>query len=249
MSRSLAGLRPISLPELIDRAELQRRIDHKYLLGTDVFDRWLAALGPTIRVLEIDGRRSFGYESIYFDTPDLLTFRQHRQGRRRRYKIRTRTYTDSSDCIFEIKLEGRRGETIKERRPHPITRRAELTPAARDHLAEVLIGQGLSVPADLAPVQQLCYDRSTLLLPDIPARITCDTGLSYRCEDGWVEGPDDHVIVEVKAASGRNAVVSGLAALGVRPVQISKYCVGTVLLTGASGNRWQPVIKRYFQTR
>ena len=244
---ALAAIEPLSLPELINQAELQHRIDHKYILSEDQLVRWIGTLGPDLQVLEIDHRRSFGYESIYFDTPDLLTFRQHRQGRRRRFKIRSRTYTDSGDCTFEVKLEGRRGVTIKDRRPHPIDRRAELTAPAWEQLADVLGNEGLPVPPTLAPVQRLFYRRSTLLLPDVPARITIDTGLSYRGRGGRAKGPDDHVVVEVKSESDRNRAVRSLTAMGLRPVQISKYCVGTALLTGASANRWHPVIKRYFR--
>lgn len=245
---SIDRLPSISLDDLIEQAELQHRVDHKYVVAKHLLARWLGTFDQSVRVLEIDGRRSFGYESIYFDTPDLLTFRQHRQGRRRRYKIRTRTYTESGDCVFEIKLEGSRGATIKERKPHPVVHRGELTGPAREQLSEVLGGQDLPVPARLAPVQRLCYRRSTLLVPGIPARITCDTELSYRAAEGQAKGPDDHVIVEVKSATGRNPAVSSLARWGLRPVEISKYCVGTALLTGASANRWYPVIKRYFQT-
>lgn len=245
---SIAELPSISLAELIEQAELQHRVDRKYVLAKDVFAHWLGMLGRNVRALEIDGRRSFGYESIYFDTPDLLTFRQHRQGRRRRYKIRTRTYIDSGDCTFEVKLEGHRGATIKERQPHPVERRAELTGSAMTQLAAVLGGHDLPVPAGLEPVQRLFYRRSTLFVPDVPARITCDVHLSYRSGEAQATGPDDQVIVEVKSATGRNHAVTSLTGLGVRPVQISKYCVGTALLTGANANRWHPVIKRYFRT-
>ena len=78
-------------------------------------------------MLEIDGRRSFGYESVYFDTPQLSTYRAHLQRRRQRFKARTRTYTDSGLCMFEVKLTGARGETVKQRVPYPTEHRAELT--------------------------------------------------------------------------------------------------------------------------
>ena len=58
-------------------------------------------------MLQIDRRRSFDYESVYFDTPDLSTYRAHVQRRRLRFKARTRTYTDSGLCMFEVKLTGR----------------------------------------------------------------------------------------------------------------------------------------------
>ena len=72
----------------------------------------------------MDGRRTFGYESVYFDTPELSTYRAHLQRRRQRFKARTRTYTDTGLCMFEVKLTGARGETVKQRVPHPERARA-----------------------------------------------------------------------------------------------------------------------------
>ncbi|QDP95969.1 VTC domain-containing protein [Microlunatus elymi] len=128
---AVADLPPITLAEVQATAELQQRIDRKYLLPVQRFDHWLHLLDGSVQVLQIAGRRTFGYESTYFDTADLLTFRQHRQGRRRRFKIRTRTYTDTDECVFEVKLEGRRDTTVKERMPYPVDFRDRLTDAAR----------------------------------------------------------------------------------------------------------------------
>ncbi len=116
----------------MELAELQTRVDRKYFVPADVFRRMIAELAGEMRVLDIDGKRTFGYESVYFDTPDLSTYRAHVQRRRLRFKARTRTYLDSGLCMFEVKLTGARGETVKERVPHPEQYRAELTEDALD---------------------------------------------------------------------------------------------------------------------
>jgi hypothetical protein len=67
----LADLPGIGLDELLLRAALQTRIDRKYVLDADRLPRLLAALDGIARVLDIDGRRWFGYLSTYFDTPGL----------------------------------------------------------------------------------------------------------------------------------------------------------------------------------
>ena len=95
-------------------------MDAKYV-SPAAFAAWLS--GSTHRVLEIDGRRVFGYRSTYFDTPDLRLFRDHVQRRRRRYKCRTREY-DSGVRMFEVKLKGARGRTVKYRMPRPAFRGA-----------------------------------------------------------------------------------------------------------------------------
>ncbi len=131
------ALAPVSLREVIDAADLQTRVDRKYLLTTAE----LAALGEHLghfRALEIAGRRRFGYESVYFDTPDLDLYRAHRQGRRRRFKVRIRTYLDSGESMLEVKTKGPRGETVKARTPHDPHRRHRLDSTARDFVAEVV---------------------------------------------------------------------------------------------------------------
>ena len=112
MAGSVASLPAASLAEITERAELQTRIDRKYLVPVDAVADLVSGLGR-FAVLEIDGLRGFRYESVYFDTPDLLTYRAHLQGRRRRFKVCTRAYLDSADCMFEVKLEGSRGSTVK----------------------------------------------------------------------------------------------------------------------------------------
>jgi hypothetical protein len=126
---AVAALPAASLAEVLERSALQARIDRKYLVPIERLAELAARLPATWAVLEIDGLRGFAYESVYFDTPDLLTYRQHLQGRRRRYKVRTRTYLDSGDCMFEVKLKGRRDETVKARLPYPVADRTCINPA------------------------------------------------------------------------------------------------------------------------
>lgn len=113
MDDVVRDLPPISLPQTQALVELQTRTDRKYLLEPGQYADLCHRLSTDHRCLDIEGRHTCGYESVYFDTEDLLLFRAHRQGRRRRYKVRTRTYLDSSETMLEVKLEGRRGATVK----------------------------------------------------------------------------------------------------------------------------------------
>ncbi|MBT8217984.1 MAG: molecular chaperone, partial [Acidimicrobiia bacterium] len=62
----------ISLAEVTAEAALLSRKDRKYLVPLDVARGLLGQDG--LRVLEIDGRRTFHYESVYFDTPDRVSY-------------------------------------------------------------------------------------------------------------------------------------------------------------------------------
>ena len=107
---------PIALDEL---DALQDRVDVKYVIGMDTFDR--ARRGAARRRTACSrstAGASFTYRTTYFDTPDLRVFRDHQQRRRRRYKARSREYVDSGARTFEVKLKGARGRTVKHRMPY-----------------------------------------------------------------------------------------------------------------------------------
>ena len=99
-------LAPTSLAELNDAAGLLTRVDRKYLVPLERAQELVGGLSSEARVLEIDGRRRFSYASTYFDTPGLEAFMLTARKRRRRFKVRTRTYLDSGLCFLEVKTRG-----------------------------------------------------------------------------------------------------------------------------------------------
>ncbi len=100
MSAGIAGnlrhLPAIGLEELNAAAALQTRVDRKYVIPALQARQLLAVFEADLRILEMDGKRTFDYDSVYFDTPQLDSYLLAARGRRRRFKIRTRTYVDSA---------------------------------------------------------------------------------------------------------------------------------------------------------
>lgn len=88
--------------------------------------------------MRIKERRLFNYESVYVDTPDLEMFTAHKQGRRRRDKIRTRTYADTGLCMFEAKFKGLRGATVKHGITYDLADRAIINAEAAAFLTKRL---------------------------------------------------------------------------------------------------------------
>lgn len=238
---SLPGL---SLAEVVAGSELMNRTDRKYLLRLPDFLAVADALGDGLLALDIEGRRSFAYSSAYFDTPDLAVFRAHRQERRRRFKIRTRTYADTADTYCELKLSGRREETIKRRHPHPTAAADVLTRESLAFLGRELGSAGHDVPGGLAAVLVTDYRRGTLVTADRRTRITCDTALVWSAGTRSRAASRDLVLLEVKSATERNPVAETLSRLRLRETSVSKYCAGVVALGLAPGNRWLPVLRR-----
>jgi hypothetical protein len=239
-----AGLNPIALDELLATAELQTRVDRKYIVPREMYSWLLEKLAPDTRVLEIDGRRSFRYESVYFDTPDLISYRGTAYGRRRRFKVRTRTYLDTCDCLLEIKTRSGRGETVKERQPYAIEDRRRLIPAGYDLIRDLVPP---STPVDqLRPSLITSYERTTLLDPS-GARVTCDVGLICATpDDAKTTAIGDAIILETKSSGHACHTDKVLWRAGIRPARISKYGTGLALMyPDLPANRWNRTLRTH----
>jgi VTC domain len=247
---AVAGLPAAGLAEVLERAALQARVDRKYLVPVERFAELISRLPDRYAVLEIGRLRGFAYESVYFDTPDLLTYRQHLQGRRRRYKVRTRAYLASGDCMFEVKLKGRRDQTVKARLPYPVADRARITPQAHAFLAAQLqAGYGQPVPR-LAARVRTAYRRTTLVDLKDGTRVTCDVNLVCSGGGKVATGLCRHVLVETKRQGPIGEADAALRGLGLRPIELSKYCVAVALLhPGIRANPWHRTLQRYFAGR
>jgi len=246
--RSLDG---IGLAELVQRAALQTRVDRKYLLSSAEADLVLAALAdrePDARVLEMDGDRTFGYESVYFDTPDLLSYRLAATARRRRFKLRTRSYLNSGDTYLELKTRGSRSATVKDRIPYELDQRAALTAAAREYADLGIAEIGIAEPAALTlrPTLRTSYRRTTIFQPSTSSRATIDTDLSWESDSGEVLARPGLVIIETKSGSSTSTADRVLWAHGVRPATVSKYGTGLAAMRGLPANKWNRVLRRYF---
>ena len=184
---STEHLAATTLAELNSAAGLLTRVDRKYLVPASCAQELVDGLAPHARVLTIDGRRRFSYASTYFDTPALEAFMLTARKRRRRFKVRTRTYLDSGLCFLEVKTRGARGTTVKRRMGYHPDDASRLTGPGRAFVAACLASTGVTGPAaaqDIAaalrPVLATTYERTTLHLPDAEARATIDTALTWR---------------------------------------------------------------------
>lgn len=241
---TLDALRSVSLAELDALAALQTRVDRKYMVPEGVLGGLLAELGGTVRALEIDGRRAFGYESVYFDTADLRLYRAAAHGRPRRVKVRTRTYVDSGLCMLEVKVRDVRGRTVKHR--HPCADGARLADAAPGFLAAF---DAVPETDDLTAALTTRFVRATLLVGDGQARATIDTDLRMQTPDGAAASLSGFALVETKSAAGPSAVDRLLWARHLRPVRVSKYGAGLAAVRhDLPGNRWYRVVRHYLST-
>lgn len=247
VDEALADLEPVDLATVEAAASLTRRFDDKFLVDVDTLDEVVVGLGGGWSVLEVDTARATRYSSTYFDTADLLTYRHHLQGRRRRYKVRTRRYGDSGPHMVEVKLKGSAGRTEKARWERDARLPEHLTADELDRVHAVLADTyGWPPPDALEPSLTTNFTRSTLVEVRQGQRITIDTGLVVEGRAGGAVRFDSGLaVVEVKGARRASDAFRLMMRLGHRPMPVSKYCLGVVSLhPGIRGNPWRPTLRR-----
>lgn len=253
-------MKTVTLDELVADAAMLTRVDRKYALPAadlpDIMNR-LEDDAPGTRILEIDGRTAHGYRSVYFDTPELTSFRMGAHPRRHKFTLRTRTYTDTGESFLEFKTIGPRGLTVKSRLALTGTDAEEaavdrLSPAAIDWAAEniapLVPDHASSIEAHtLRPVMWGSYQRTTLLLADGISRSTIDTGLTWQGIDTGVLDRPQMAIIETKSGSRPSDMDRVLWRCGYRRTRVSKYGTGMAALhPQLPHNRWHRVLTRYF---
>lgn len=239
---------PISLAELTSSAALQIRVDRKYLIGPPALAELLTRLPGRMRVLTIDGRRQFAYDSTYFDTDDLDSYHTSARRRARRWKIRERDYVDTGTSWLEVKTV--RGERTVKNRTQLGERHLQRWAEDEQETVDRALGAAGVAPVPLAalhPSLGTRYRRTTLLDPMCGARLTLDHGLHWREPDGGLTGRLTRtVVVETKSPGATASAADRLLwQLGQRPVRFSKYATGMALLhPGLPHNKWHRTMTR-----
>lgn len=240
----------IDLDELVARGARQVRVDRKYVVARAELPALAALLPAGTRVLDIGGRRSFGYRSCYLDTPGLASYLAAGRRRRRRWKVRSRSYLDTGTCWLEVKTRIARGRTLKQRIEHPDLEEAGLSATGDGFVRRALHEAGIDDVAieSLSPVLATGYRRTTLFLPDSASRATVDVDL------GWTSlGPGGGrdlersrlAVVETKTGATPSTIDRLLWARGHRPRQLSKYGVGMAALHPELPDlKWHRVLSR-----
>jgi len=190
---------------MVALAELRVRTDRKYIIDHDMLDRLLEDQAEHVAILDIDGRRLFNYETVYFDTANLDLYRAAATGRRRRFKVRTRVYLDSDVAVVEVKLKDGRGRTVKPGLDYSPDNRRRLTAEAKEFVDDLTGQPGLA--ATLSPVLTTNYRRMTIVDRAAQSRATIDRGLVCTNSDGDTVGMDS--VISSRSRTSRRARSTG----------------------------------------
>ncbi|MBM3606710.1 MAG: polyphosphate polymerase domain-containing protein [Alphaproteobacteria bacterium] len=246
IARCLEDFRPISLAQLNERAAMLERLDNKYIVPADHLRPALEQFARLFDVLEIDNKRAFTYRTRYYDDPELRAYYDHHQGRRKRCKVRVRTYLDAGFSYLEVKLKDRRDITVKKRLKLEDARLG-LNPmgvAFIDDCHQAIYDVPFQRP--LRPVIRMEYERITLVAREGGERMTIDTALQFRAGEVTRVVRPDLFILETKSEKGNGIADKILRGLHLHPTKrCSKYCIG-MAATGQvqRRNRFLPAMRR-----
>lgn len=241
-----SGFTPISLEGLNKKAKMLARQENKYLIDAHMMPDLLNKLRNHFSLLEIRDKTIFTYKNTYFDSDDLIGYKHHNQGKRKRFKVRTRQYTDNDLCYFEVKLKDARGGTLKKRLPYAMTDSGRLTEEAKQFLQECYQKvYSQSFRPQLSQQMQVAYKRMTLVGKEGAERLTIDFDLAYSTQTR-AGLKKSLIILETKSHDGRSKADMVMKNFGIRGGKCSKYCLGVNLLQLTKKyNRFKPLIKKY----
>lgn len=243
ISKILDGFSTISLDEM-SSIRLMNRIDTKYLANEDQLRSLLDMARGEYMVQSLNGVRQSEYQTQYLDDRYNTMYLNHHNGRLTRQKVRIRTYVDTQDNFFEVKLKNNHGRTKK--------KRIHLTGAdtfIQDGAAEFLEQNGmLSIPlSEMTAKVANHFKRITLVNNARTERLTIDRELSFHnSETGLGRNMDNLVVIEVKRDGNTFSPIQDLLReLRIFPSGFSKYCIGMALTTpGIKRNMFNERIRR-----
>jgi hypothetical protein len=234
----LDSFRPITLKEM-EPVKLMDRVDKKFMLTLQLLPEILREIRNDYFVLDIAGKRTTRYQTIYFDTPRYDCYLKHHNGRLNRYKVRSRQYVESNLNFFEVKFKSNKDRTKKKR----LLCEEQVRDIGRREHEYMQKFKGLNA-SGFQPSMFIDFTRITFVSKELNERLTIDMNLQFRNESGE-KRYDRLVIIEAKMSSGKtvSSVVQALKKFKVSERSISKYCLGVAQLVPAiKKNKFKPAL-------
>lgn len=235
LTHILSTFEPIGLEEM-QSVKLMNRLDTKYVTTLDWLEEVLHLAEKQYFAQEIDGERIAKYDTLYFDTRDLAMYTEHHNRRLVRQKVRIRRYIGSpsaqwqgSDLTFlEVKKKNNKSRTKKKR----IAVKDQSALAYPTEEIQAFMRLRCRYTEDqLLPQVRTVFRRITLVNKAKTERLTIDMDLQWtNIQTHQTIGLPPLVIIELKRdGNSPSPMVAILQQLRIKPLKISKYCIGTVL--------------------
>lgn len=237
MENILSTYQSIQLEEM-KKVRLMNRVDTKYVTTLPLLIFILKQAKDCYFVQDIDGQFIMPYHTLYYDTPDTEMYMEHLRGRKKRQKIRVRSYESSRQSFLEIKNKNNKGRTEKIRIPY--------LPGASQTFEDFIGLHGNYAPDVLSRQLENRFRRITLVNKNMTERLTIDIHLRFRhIPSGHTCGLNRLVVIELKRdGNSCSPILEILREFRVHPAKFSKYCMGMALTNDKlKHNRFKPRIR------
>ena len=235
-------MRPITLDEM-KAVKLMNRVDTKFLITSDQLLAILNGIHNHYYAQEVEGKRLSAYDTVYYDTPDLMMYIIHHNRHLVRDKVRVRTYVDSQLTFCEVKHKTNKGRTKK--------KRIEVQPGIDvtiDPVASAFLTERQPYPVEsLSPNLETVFDRFTLVNDEKTERLTIDCNVTFNnLVSNNSASLDSLAIMELKQDGRAHSMLKEvLSDLRIKPYKISKYCIGTAMTRPeVKQNRFKKKLRR-----
>ena len=218
--------------ESLDVIKLLNRYDTKFIFCRDKLLHVFDFLSGFYKILEIDSRRYFQYENLYYDTDDYYFYHQHHNKKYDRYKIRCRKYIDLNQCYFEIKQKNNKRKTIKSRLfINGGNFFTDLSEESKSFARKSIFLNGDDVIDRIKPKLGVNFDRITFANHNYKERFTIDQNLTFTNRNSTHKKIDNLVVAELKSEkhSINSQLMQYLKGLKIYPGTFSKYCIGVAI--------------------
>lgn len=249
IERILTTFEPISLSEM-ESVKLMNRIDTKYAVPLSALPAILEAAQDGYYAQEINGTRIATYDTMYYDTETLDMYIRHHDRQLVRQKIRVRQYVESDLTFLEIKRKNNKGRTKKKRISVPgfgITGDTfGDSKRERWSVEDFIAAKSRYRWAELSPHLSTRFHRITLVNKAKTERLTIDMDLVWEnIISRESKSFPELVIIELKRDGNvPSQMTQIMLSQRLKPLKISKYCIGTALTTpGLKKNRFKAKIR------
>ncbi len=233
----ISSLPSITLEDLT-AVDFDSRVDTKFVFHCDKINAFLEKVKDDLVVLEVNDKRLFEYENLYFDTKEFSFFQHHHAGIANRSKVRARKYDAEGPYYFEVKNKTNKGKTIKYRIPLPQFEEFETPETA--YLVNEYTGLNFR---EMPNKTRIHYKRITLSNKALTEKLTLDFEMTSSNDSASFEFKN-LVIAEVKQIhySSKSPYIRTLKELKIYKTSFSKYCASVSLLnTTLKQNRFKGI--------
>ena len=228
LSNILEHFSSISLEEM-QSVKLMNRVDTKFIVPRALLPQILIHLTDHYYVQTNGNRRLAHYNTLYYDTSDVVMYHTHHNRKLNRQKLRARIYCDTNEGFCEIKTKNNKGRTRKKRVEIPTDIFYDML---SDNMAHKFVQSKLWYnPDTLIPQVENHFQRITLVNSNHSERLTIDTAIQFTNHQTGLSADLPYlVIIELKQDGNVPSFFKNLMLdLRVKPKRISKYCLGTIL--------------------